>query len=186
LFLWKQLRDGDAHVALEIAHFVPRSCHVERRFRRIKKPSFMLGRETQYCSSFRQRPPRRACLLRSSRQAVDAEALPKRRAPLSGSSTCTGTCRLWLSEDDRRVHRDSGESDPPDVSRNEHPARREGAVAPDTALPRLGTRANPMPHTPNTRRQAVGGSDSQPKALAGFHAPSARQPHLVVVAGFGR
>jgi hypothetical protein len=57
----------------------------------------------------------------------------------------------------------------------------KATAASATALPRLGTRANPMSHTPDTRRQAAGGSDARPKALADFPravgAPAALDRH---------
>jgi hypothetical protein len=44
--------------------------------------------------------------------------------------------------------------------------RGDAAFAP--ALPRPGTKANPMPHAPDTRREATGECDARPEALAGF------------------
>ena len=163
------------------------------RYSAHKKPSFMLGWETQYCSSFRRSlvaSPRRVCLLRfpeaSCRRRSSAKARSstqrilhfcrhlspsrfpaiRRRPPGPNGLWRVGSVRSLPTTSILLVER--------------------GAAAFATALPRPGKKANPMPHAPDTRRQATGESDGRPKALAGFHAPSAHQPRLIVVAGFGR
>lgn len=157
-----------------------------------KTPASCWGRETQYCSSFRRSlvaSPRRGCLLRSLEASCRRRSFAKATSPaqrilhfcrhLSPSrfpairGQLPGPKGLW------RVG--SARSLPPTSILLVEMAAITSAIA----LPRPGTKANPMPHAPDTRREAGGGSE-RPKALAGFHAPSAHQPRLIVVAGFGR
>jgi hypothetical protein len=127
-----------------------------------KTPASCWGRETQYCSSFRRSlvaPPRRSCLLRSLEASCRRRSFAKATSP---AQRILDFCRHLSPSRFPAIRRQlpgpkglwrigSARSLPPTSILLVEMA----AITSAMALPRPGTKANPMPHAPDTRREAV-------------------------------
>lgn len=162
------------HFLLTLMFALAAARGMQRRASAQKKPSNLLGWEAQYRSSFRRslvasprwanlpRFARAGCRRRSFAKATgpaqrNLHFLPHLSPPEFPAIRPPSPNGLWRSR---------FRPQPPQRTSIRLVERGDAAFAP--ALPRPGTKANPMPHAPDTRREATGESDARPKALAGF------------------